>query len=262
MSRKIISDNRIISCFTQRTDSNFSFNRDPDKNRVLNSFINLAHNLEIDRECFVCAQQTHGIKVGVVSEEHKGTGVYKEVHFTDTDALVTNVPGIALLTVHADCIPVQFLDPVHMAVGSVHSGWKGTLGEIALETVNTMKKVYGTDPTDLIAAIGPGICQDCFEISKDVFDCFNEKYPELCCNTEYVRAGKAEGKWQLNLKAFVRHSLLKAGVLPENINNDLPCTCCNEDEFFSHRRDSKKAAAGMNVVLAAMGSVIYIKEKI
>ena len=262
MSREIIHDNRIISCFTQRGDGNFSFTRDPDADRVRENFTALAGSLGIMPESFVCCQQTHGCNVGVVTDIHKGTGVYKDVHFTHTDALVTNTPGIALFTVHADCIPVQFWDPEHMAAGSAHSGWKGTLEEIAAETVKTMVQAFNTDPEKLIVAIGPGICQDCFEISKDVFDCFSKKFPDLCNSPVYVKDGTSEGKWQLNLKAFVEHSLIKAGVLPGNLMNNFPCTCCSEAEFFSHRRDSKKAAAGADVVLGAMGSVIYIKETI
>lgn len=262
MSIRIIQDNGIISCFTGRGDGNFSFSRDPDVERVRQNFTVLAHNLDIEPECFVCCRQTHGCNVGVVTEAHKGTGVYKDVYFTDTDALVTQVPGIALFTVHADCIPIQFWDPEHKAAGSAHSGWKGTLAEISAETVKTMQKDFDTDPAKLIVAIGPGICQDCFEISRDVYDCFNLKFPELCSNTQYVKAGITEGKWHLNLRAFVEHSLRKAGVLPENIKNDFPCTCCNEEEFFSHRRDSKKAATCTDVFLGAMGSVIYIKERI
>ena len=129
-----------------------------------------------------------------------------------------------------------------------------------METVKKMHSLYGTNPEKLIAAIGPGICQNCFEISKDVFDCFNEKFPLLCKDTGFVSPGKNPGKWQLNLKSFVYNSLIKAGVKPENIDNTFPCTSCNENTFYSHRRDSKKAMAGENVELAAMGSLIYIKE--
>ena len=222
----------------------------------------MAESLGISSECFVAGSQTHGINVGVVTKEHIGSGVTKKLHFQSTDALVTNVPGIALFTVHADCIPVQLWDPVNKAVATIHSGWKSTLGEIASETVKTMVKTYGTNPENLVAAIGPGICQECFEISKDVFDCFNEKFPELCKKSEFIHPGKVPEKWHLNLKAFVFNSLVKSGVKPENINNNFPCTCCSEDTFFSHRRDSKKKANGEDVILAAMGSVIYIKETI
>jgi len=260
LSREIIKDNRIISHFTQRVDKNFSFTRDPDKSRVITNFVNLADKLNLNPENYVCARQTHGIEVGVVTKEHVGTGVYKDTYFTNTDALITNIPGITLLTVHADCIPVQLFDPANLAVATIHSGWKGTFGEIAFETVEAMKKHYNTDPSKLIAAIGPGICQQCFEISEDVYVPFCEKFPELSADSEYIYPGKIPGKWHLNLKAFVFNSLVKAGVLPENIDNTLPCTCCCEEEFFSHRRDSKKAQAGENVTIAAMGSLICIKE--
>lgn len=261
MSRTIIKSNEIISCFTEKTDSNFSFTRDPDRNRVIGNFAKLAQKTGIDPECFVCGQQTHGTKVGIVTKDHLGSGVTKALHFTETDSLITNVPGIALLTVHADCIPVQLWDPVKKAVATVHSGWKGTLGEIVSETVKAMESAYGTNPSDLIAAIGPGICKDCFEISRDVFECFNEKFPELCKNREFITEGKIVGKWHLNLKKFVYNSLVNFGVKPENIDNTFPCTCCLPEHFYSHRRDSKKVAAGENVELAAMGSLIYIRSK-
>ena len=92
--------------------------------------------------------------------------------------LITNEPGVTLATFYADCVPLYFYDPTHKAIGLSHSGWRGTVGNIAKATVEAMQKAYHTDPADLIAAIGPSICQDCYEVSEDVIEEFRQAYPE------------------------------------------------------------------------------------
>ena len=79
----------------------------------------------------------------------------------ETDGMITNVPGICLVTFYADCVPLYFVDPVKKAIGLSHSGWRGTVGKIGKVTVEQMQKTYGSDPKDILAAIGPSICQDC-----------------------------------------------------------------------------------------------------
>ena len=170
--------------------------------------------------------------------------------------MITNVPGIALCTIHADCIPIQFWDSEHCAIGAAHSGWKGTLGEIASCVVGKMTSCFGTRPEKLIAYIGPGICGDCFEISADVFNAFNEKFPELCKRESFLKKSSFPEKWQLNLKAFVKESLIKSGVLSSNITVSEDCTCCMEEKYFSHRRDCSRP-----VRKGAMSSMIAMKKQ-
>ncbi len=78
------------------------------------------------------------------------------------------MPGLVLATFYADCVPLYFIDPVHKAVGLSHSGWRGTAAGIGQETVKRMQENYGSRPEDIYGAIGPSICQECYEVSKDV----------------------------------------------------------------------------------------------
>ena len=106
--------------------------------------------------------------VRVVTEEDRGNGITKPRPYTDVDGMITNVPGLVLATFYADCVPLFFIDPVHRAVGLSHSGWRGTVGKIGKVTVEKMTEEFQTDPSELYAAIGPSICQDCYEVSEDV----------------------------------------------------------------------------------------------
>ena len=252
----MIQDARIISYFTQKEDGNMSFSRDTSPENVQSRFKAVARKLGADYRAMVCGHQTHGVQVGLVTEEHKGSGISKPLVFDETDALITDVPGITLCTIHADCIPVQFWDGEHTAIGAAHSGWKGTLGEISACVVGKMSDTFGTRPEALQAAIGPGICQDCFEISADVFEAFYAAFPELCDRDTFVGKGAFPGKWQLNLKAFVKESLIRSGVLPEHITVSEDCTCCMEEKYFSHRRDGNRP-----VLKGAMSSIIAIKKQ-
>ncbi len=252
----MIEDARIISYFTLKKDGNMSFSRDSSREDVKCRFKAVAEKLGLDYSSMVCGHQTHGTHVGLVKENHRGSGISEPLCFDETDALITNVPGIALCTIHADCIPIQFWDSEHCAIGAAHSGWKGTLGEIASCVVGKMTSCFGTRPEKLIAYIGPGICGDCFEISADVFNAFNEKFPELCKRESFLKKSSFPEKWQLNLKAFVKESLIKSGVLSSNITVSEDCTCCMEEKYFSHRRDCSRP-----VRKGAMSSMIAMKKQ-
>ena len=151
----------------------------------------------------------------------------------ETDGMVTNVPEICLVTFYADCVPLFFVDPVHRAIGLSHSGWRGTVGKMGKVTIERMREEYGTDPAQVVAAVGPSICQDCYEVSVDVIEKFRENFdkdlwPELFYE-------KADGKYQLNLWRANQAVLTEAGVQGENIAVTNLCTHCNPDILFSHR---------------------------
>ncbi len=83
--------------------------------------------------------------------------------------MITNVPGVVFYApFYADCVPLYFVDPVHKAVGLSHSGWRGTVGKIGKVTIEKMAEQFGSDPEEIFTAIGPSICQDCYEVSEDV----------------------------------------------------------------------------------------------
>ena len=108
--------------------------------------------------------------------------------------MITNVPGLVLATFYADCVPLFFVDPVHKAIGLSHSGWRGTVGKIGKVTVEKMAEEFQTDPSELYAAIGPSICQDCYEVSEDVIKKFRENYDENLWPEIFYQ--KEDGKYQ------------------------------------------------------------------
>lgn len=217
---------------------NLSYTRGDDPAHVDENYRRIAAAIGVKPEHMVCTHQTHTTNVRIVTREDAGKGVTREKDYTDVDGLITNVPGICLVTFYADCVPLYFVDPVKKAIGLSHSGWRGTVGKIGKVTVELMQKTYGSDPKDILAAIGPSICQDCYEVSEDVIvkfqKSFEEKYwPELFYQKE-------NGKYQLNLWKANELVFEEAGILKKHIAVTNVCTHCNPDILFSHRTTGNK----------------------
>lgn len=181
----------------------------------------------------VATHQTHTTNVEVVTENEIPRGTLFDKQYENVDGLVTNIPGATLVTSYADCIPLYFYDPVKKAVGSSHSGWRGTVGRIGQVTLQKMNEMYGSKPEDVYVAIGPGICQDCYEVSDDLYEQFSAYFTDEEM-TEIFRKGRP-GRYQLDLWRANYYSFLKAGVLKEHISVTDICTKCNSEYLFSHR---------------------------
>lgn len=192
----------------------------------------LARALGVKVEDFTYTHQTHTTNVAVVKEKDRGK------RFMETDGMVTNVPGICLVTFYADCVPLYFVDPVHRAIGLSHSGWRGTVKRMGQVTLERMKEAYGTKPEDVFAAIGPSICQDCYEVSGDVIEEFRENFSESVWPQLFYE--KENGKYQLNLWRANQIVLTEAGVGAQKIAVTNLCTHCNPEILFSHRSTGVK----------------------
>ena len=217
---------------------NLSFTRGDEPERVQENYRRIADAIGFSVEDIVMSDQTHTTNVRVVTEKDRGKGMTIPRDYTDVDGMVTNVPGMVLATFYADCVPLYFVDPVHRAVGLSHSGWRGTVGKIGKVTVRKMTEIYGTKPENVIAAIGPSICQGCYEVSEDVIDQFREAFDRLYWKKLFYE--KKNGKYQLNLWE-ANHCILKeAGIREENILMPGICTCCNPKFLFSHRASHGK----------------------
>ncbi len=210
---------------------NVSFTRGDDETAVQENFRRIAAVLDGSPEDFVCTDQTHTTNIRQVTAADRGKGVTCPRDYTDVDGLITDVPGLILATFYADCVPLYFVDVKRKAIGLSHSGWKGTVGKIGAKTIAAMKEAFGTCAEDIYAAIGPSICQDCYEVSEDVAEQFGE---------QVLKAGKIPGKYQLDLWQANRMILLEAGVLPEHLQVTDLCTCCNPEYLFSHRASGGK----------------------
>lgn len=222
-------------CFSSM---NFSFTRGDNPDHVLENYRRMAAVLGVDVERMVVSHQTHTTHVRVVTEADAGKGVVRERDYTDVDGLITNVPGITLVTFFADCVPLYVLDPVHRAIGLSHSGWRGTVNRMGAETLKAMRREYGTAPEDVAVCIGPSICQDCYEVGPEVAEAFREAFaPEYHDQLLYQ---KENGKYQLNLWRANQLVFAEAGVRPENIHTTDICTHCNPELLFSHRTMGEK----------------------
>lgn len=216
---------------------NLSFTRGDDETAVLENYRRVAQALGTTIDHIVTSDQTHTTNVRPVGKEDLGKGITCPRDYKDVDGMITDQPGVLLATFYADCVPLYFVDPVHKAIGLSHSGWRGTVGRMGQATVEAMERSFGSQPKDLLCAIGPSICQDCYEVSRDVAEAFIFAFPTH--EKEILQAG-ALGKYQLDLWKANEIVLTEAGVLKEHIDLAGLCTCCNSSLLFSHRASKGK----------------------
>lgn len=240
-------------CFTTRDGGvsegiygtmNLSFTRGDDRAAVEENYRRLSEAMDVEYEKFVFTDQTHTTTVRKVTREDAGKGLVLERDYQDVDGLITNEPGLVLSTFYADCVPLFFVDPVHRAIGMSHSGWRGTVGRMGAATIAAMQREYGTLPGDLICAIGPSICQDCYEVSEDVAEEFRREFEgreteilkdSAAENVADVKEKRQDRKYQLDLWKANEIVLTDAGVAENHIAVTNICTCCNPKILFSHR---------------------------
>lgn len=235
---------------------NLSFARGDKEEAVRENFRRIAAALDVKVENMVFSKQTHTTNVRVVTEEDRGKGTVKSLDYDQVDGLVTNIPGLCLATFYADCVPLFFVDPVQKAIGLSHSGWRGTVGKIGKITVETMRKEYGTDPADVLAAVGPSICQKCYEVSEDVIEQFRINYEQKYWEELFYK--KENGKFQLNLWKANEIVFGEAGIKAEHIAVTNVCTCCNPDVLFSHRAShGKRGNLGAFMAIREGGTTCY-----
>ncbi|CAM4147970.1 peptidoglycan editing factor PgeF [Paenibacillus alkaliterrae] len=192
-------------------------------------------------EAWTCAEQVHGNRVQRVTEEERGSGRETLANvIKGCDAIITNVPNVLLVSYYADCVPLYFYDPVHHAIALAHAGWKGTVQQIAQETILAMAEAYGSRPQELVAAIGPSIGICCYEVDGPVIGQVTLLLEKLGCSDDSADTMlelSDNGRANLNLKEINRQIMIKAGILPIHIELTQWCTGCRRDLFYSHRME-------------------------
>lgn len=224
-------------CFTTRfggvssgyLDSlNIGIHRGDNWENVLKNYQILGDTLGIDPKKIVLSHQTHSDIIHRVTPSDAGAGLYGP-ELPECDALITNVPGMALVVFTADCTPILLYDSVTGAVGAVHAGWRGTASAIAAKTVEAMSAAFGSRPEDIHAAIGPNIGQCCFETDEDVPGALWD-----ALGSEVSSSIRQSGdKFYVNLKAINEMILRRAGVSQIEVSSQ--CTACENQRFWSHR---------------------------
>lgn len=211
---------------------NLCMTRGDDPEDVMENHRIMAAELGYDLNLCVHSHQTHTTNVRRIFRKDGGLGITRPQELSDVDGMITNEPGVVLMTFYADCTPLYFVDPVHKAIGLAHAGWRGTIGRIGAKTVEAMQEAFGTKAEDLLFAIGPSICPDCYEISEELAEDFRKAFPE---HPEILKPSDQPEKAYLNLWECNRITALESGILPEHISVTNVCTRCNSHLLYSHR---------------------------
>ncbi|MFA6076001.1 MAG: peptidoglycan editing factor PgeF [Negativicutes bacterium] len=216
---------------------NIGFSVGDDLASVMSNRRALCKTLGVDAELLTVCNQVHGNRVIEVALCDAGSGVSLiGGDAENADAMVTNIPGVALQCGFADCVPILLYSPDKAVVAVAHAGWKGTVTGIAAQTAQYMVDTYDCDLTKLVAGIGPSIGQCCFEVDKPVADCFYERFK----NSSDLLIIKQQEKYNIDLWLANKLQLLEAGLLEENIVCAELCTSCNTDLFYSYRKENGK----------------------
>lgn len=179
-----------------------------------------------DTDTVVHAHLVHGDTVAVVTQANNGTWI------SHVDGLVTNEPGCALTMNYADCTPIFLIDPVNQAIGLGHAGWQGTIKDLPGAMVRQMNAAFGSEPTQLLAGIGPCIGVCCYEVGEPVISQVQARFGE---EERLLVAQEGGTRPHLDLVRANQLNLERAGV--RHIESSGLCTACRTDLFFSHRAE-------------------------
>lgn len=215
---------------------NLGFDRGDCPENVFENHRRLLETIGVAPEMSVHTKQEHGTNIRIVKRADCGKGIIKERDFSNIDGLITNEPGIALAVYAADCVPIFLADPKRRVIGTVHAGWRGTIGDIVGNAVRQMQEAFSVNAEELFCAIGPSICPSCYEVGNEVADQFEGLFPSV----DFDVVIQKEGRLYLNLQEANRQLLMRTGVLPERIEISDLCTCCNPALLFSHRATNGK----------------------
>lgn len=228
-------------CFTTRmggvskneySQLNLRFNCSDDKNNVMRNFEIICNEIGVDYRKLVLSKQVHEDIIYDVTAVDTGNGITKPNKLESADGLICAAANIPIVTFFADCVPLFFLDKKERVIALSHSGWKGTVKNIAAKTVNKMINSYNSKSENILCAIGPSICVDCFEVGDEVADIFKSMKNGV--------VARYNDRYHVDLQRTVYNQLLESGIPVKNITNAGICTFENSDLLFSHRKTNGK----------------------
>ena len=222
---------KIVHAYTLGVERNYRPKADglERKKEVKENYTNLCDTIGANYNNLVYTNQFHTDTVEVVKEVKNF--IEEEIN---VDGLCTNVAGIILSTVNADCILFMFYDPVKNVIANIHSGWKGTLQRISVKTIEKMKQEYGCNPKDIICCISPSIRKCHFEVEKDVKDLYEKEFTDIDL-TNIIEEKILNQKWNIDTVLVNKIILEQAGLQENNIIDSNICSVCNKELVHSYR---------------------------
>lgn len=237
----------VKTLYTSSYDTAWNF--EDEKSR--DNYLDLGRQLGIRPEDMVKSKQTHTDVVKIVTRKNGGDGILRPLDETAPyDGLITNEKNLLLCTVEADCVPVYFYDPVKEVIAMVHSGWKGTVKKISEITIQKMKSAFGCQTENMLVAIGPHICKDCYEVGTDLIEEFSRSFGPQEAGKFFTP--KNQEKYLLNLEEAVKLTLVENGVPAASIFSAGVCTLHSQVEgysFCSYRRTKSKTERMLTAIM-------------
>jgi YfiH family protein len=223
---------------------NLGPNTDDAPHSVEGNLATLAHAFGIAQHHLLMVKQVHGCDIVVV--DHKN---YDVSHFQDVegDAIITNQPGLMLGICVADCYPIMLFDPHQRVAAAIHAGWRGTANGIIGNTIAAMENDFKSDPSTLLAAVGPGIGKEHYVVGKEVRDAFRNSGQSA--HWKKITQEIELGQWRLDLRQSCVMQLHEAGLKPNNCDVSELCTYKKRDMFFSYRRDQGQTGRQMGYIM-------------
>lgn len=206
----------------------------------------LCQLLKLENERLIMPHQVHLTKTAVIDDAFfNSSEEERKERLEGVDAVITSLPDVCIGVSTADCIPILIYDSRRKVAAAIHAGWRGTVKRIVEQTIADMKAVYGSEPKDMKAQIGPGISLDSFEVGNEVYDAF------VAAGFDMSQISKQYSKWHIDLPECNRLQLIEAGIPEENISTANICTMKQSDKFFSARRlgiQSGRIYTGINIL--------------
>lgn len=225
--------NCLAAFSSKRIDLGFQNNPDLKNNRY--AFL---EKLGISLGDLVCLQQVHGNKIFQAEKKDKGSGALDYgLAIPGYDGIITHHEHLPLAVFTADCLPVFLLDIKVRVAAIIHAGWRGSKDNIALAALEVFKHRFSSEVKDIICGLGPGIRSCCYEVGAEFKDYFSKGLV------------RRKGKIFLDLVNTNLKQLLGAGILKENIYDSGICTSCQNEDFFSYRRDGPNTGRIMSVIM-------------
>ncbi len=212
---------------------NLSLKRGDNPTAVMENFQRMSQATGIYIGDMVFSDQVHGTRIVYVDQQYRGSGILRQPMVEKADGLITDKKHVALVTFHADCVPLFFLDPVREVIGLAHAGWRGTLHRIGSVMIERMRDEFDCDPAEILVGIGPSIGPCCFEVGQDVFEPFQKEFKGWA--STIILPAASEEKRFVDLWEANEATLIESGVTPQHITVTDICTKCHPEFYHSHR---------------------------